>query len=196
SSKIIFVLLVSWGKLKESLFKQRLPQAPKHGYNFFTLTYMVPCGWKVLMEGNMLVQRGLHALVRTVRTDKDTEFLNKTLHAYFASEGINHQTFVARIPEQNSVVERWNRTLVKAARTMLSAAKVPLFFWAEAIATTCFTQNRSLMASDHVSFDPVQQCQRMALELDILSPGPQSQENVPHAAGIVTTSNELDLLFM
>nr|GEZ74898.1 hypothetical protein [Tanacetum cinerariifolium] len=52
------------------------------------------------------------------------------------------------------------------------------------------------MASDHVSSDPVQQCQRMALELDILSPGPQSQENVPHAVGIVTTSNELDLLFM
>ncbi|GKB98451.1 retrovirus-related pol polyprotein from transposon TNT 1-94, partial [Tanacetum coccineum] len=36
---------------------------------------------------------------------------------------------------------RTNRTLVEAARTMLSAAKVPLFFWAEAIATTCFTQN-------------------------------------------------------
>ncbi|GJZ88397.1 retrovirus-related pol polyprotein from transposon TNT 1-94 [Tanacetum coccineum] len=38
-----------------------------------------------------------------------------------------------------------NRTLVEAARTMLSAAKVPLFFWAEAIATACFTQNRSLV---------------------------------------------------
>nr|GFD40837.1 putative ribonuclease H-like domain-containing protein [Tanacetum cinerariifolium] len=42
---------------------------------------------------------------------------------------------VARTPEQNGVVERRNRTLVEAARTMLSAVKVPLFFWAEAIAT-------------------------------------------------------------
>ncbi|GJY67389.1 retrovirus-related pol polyprotein from transposon TNT 1-94 [Tanacetum coccineum] len=42
-----------------------------------------------------------------------------------------------------------NRTLVEAARTMLSAAKVPLFFWAEAIATTCFTQNRSLVIPRH-----------------------------------------------
>nr|GFB54607.1 hypothetical protein [Tanacetum cinerariifolium] len=182
-----------------------------------------------------------------------SEFLNKTLHAYFASEGINHQTFVARTPEQNSVVERWNRTLVEAARTMLSAAKVPLFFCAEAIATTCLTQNRSLviprhektpyhiindrkpsvkffhifgslcyivkdgenldkmkekvetihvnfdelphMASDQVSSDPVPQCLITALEHDNLSPGPQSQENVPQAAGTVTTSNELDLLF-
>ncbi|GJX79290.1 retrovirus-related pol polyprotein from transposon TNT 1-94 [Tanacetum coccineum] len=42
-----------------------------------------------------------------------------------------------------------NRTLVEAARTMLSAAKVPLFFWAEAIATACFTQNRSLVIPRH-----------------------------------------------
>nr|GEV87342.1 integrase, catalytic region, zinc finger, CCHC-type, peptidase aspartic, catalytic [Tanacetum cinerariifolium] len=68
-----------------------------------------------------------------------------TLHAYFAAEGILHQTFVARTPEQNEVVERQNHTLIEAARTMLSAAKVPLFFWTEAIATTCFTQNCSLV---------------------------------------------------
>nr|GFC69083.1 retrovirus-related Pol polyprotein from transposon TNT 1-94 [Tanacetum cinerariifolium] len=72
-----------------------------------------------------------------------------TLHAYFATEGIQHQTSVARTPEQNGVVERRNRTLVEAARTMLSAAKVPLFFWAEAIATACFTQNRSLVIPRH-----------------------------------------------
>nr|GEV49767.1 uncharacterized mitochondrial protein AtMg00810-like [Tanacetum cinerariifolium] len=77
------------------------------------------------------------------------EFLNKTLHAYFASEGILHQMSVARTPEQNGVVERRNRTLVEAARTMLSAAKVPLFFWAEAIAIACFTQNRSLVIPRH-----------------------------------------------
>nr|GFC21770.1 retrovirus-related Pol polyprotein from transposon TNT 1-94 [Tanacetum cinerariifolium] len=75
--------------------------------------------------------------------------LNQTLHAYFAAEGILHQTSVARTPEQNSVVERRNRTLVVAAQTMLSAAKVFLFFWAEAIATACFTQNRSLVIPRH-----------------------------------------------
>nr|GFC41777.1 Gag-Pol polyprotein [Tanacetum cinerariifolium] len=71
------------------------------------------------------------------------------LHAYFAAEGIQHQTSIARTPEQNGVVERRNRTLVEAARTMLSAAEVPLFFWAEAIATACFTQNRSLVIPRH-----------------------------------------------
>nr|GFC52964.1 hypothetical protein [Tanacetum cinerariifolium] len=96
-----------------------------------------------------LVQRGLQAQVRVVRTDNGTKFLNQTLLAYFAAEGIQHQTSVARTPEQNGVVKRRNRTLVEAARTMLSAAKVPLFFWAEAIATACFTQNRSLVIPRH-----------------------------------------------
>ncbi|GJV24822.1 retrovirus-related pol polyprotein from transposon TNT 1-94 [Tanacetum coccineum] len=103
----------------------------------------------VLIDFLTLVQRGLHAQVTTVRTDKGTEFLNKTLHAYFAKEGIRHETSTARTPEQNGVVERRNRTLVEAARTMLSAAKVLLFFWAEAIATACFTQNRSLVIPRH-----------------------------------------------
>ncbi|GJU59993.1 retrovirus-related pol polyprotein from transposon TNT 1-94 [Tanacetum coccineum] len=103
----------------------------------------------VLIDFLTLVQRGLHAQVRTVRTDKGMEFLNKTLHAYFAKEGIRHETSTARTPEQNGVVERRNRTLVEVARTMLSEAKVPLFFWAEAIATVCFTQNCSLVIPRH-----------------------------------------------
>nr|GEX08608.1 hypothetical protein [Tanacetum cinerariifolium] len=104
---------------------------------------------EVLIDFLRLVQRGLQAQVIVVRTNKGTEFLNQTLHADFAAEGIQHQTSVARTPEQNGVVERRNRTLVEAARIMLSAAKVLLFFWAEAIATACFTQNRSLVIPRH-----------------------------------------------
>nr|GEY84569.1 hypothetical protein [Tanacetum cinerariifolium] len=100
---------------------------------------------EVLIDFLRLVQRGLQAQVRVVRTDKGTKFLNQNLHAYFAAEGILHQMSVARTPEQNGIVERRNRTLVEAARTMLSAAKVLLFFWAEAIATAYFAQNRYLV---------------------------------------------------
>ncbi|GJU44862.1 retrovirus-related pol polyprotein from transposon TNT 1-94 [Tanacetum coccineum] len=137
----------------------------------------------VLIDFLTLVQRGLHAQVTTVRTDKGTEFLNKTLHAYFAKEGIRHETSTARTPEQNGVVERRNRTLVEAARTMLSAAKVPLFFWAEAIATACFTQNRSLVIPRHEKTP----CHIINAR--------KPQENVSQAAETETTSNELDLLF-
>nr|GFB09172.1 hypothetical protein [Tanacetum cinerariifolium] len=104
---------------------------------------------EVLKEFLTMIQRNLQALVITVRTEKGTEFLNKTLNAFFKLEGIKHQTSTAQTPEQNGVVKRRNRTLVEAAQTMLSALRLPLFFWAEAIATVCYTQNRSIIIPTH-----------------------------------------------
>nr|GEY11946.1 integrase, catalytic region, zinc finger, CCHC-type, peptidase aspartic, catalytic [Tanacetum cinerariifolium] len=52
-------------------------------------------------------------------------------------------------PQQNGVVERRNRTLVEAARTMLIFSKAPMFLWAEAVATACYIQNRSLIYTRH-----------------------------------------------
>nr|GFA47132.1 retrovirus-related Pol polyprotein from transposon TNT 1-94 [Tanacetum cinerariifolium] len=49
----------------------------------------------------------------------------------------------------NGVVERRNRTLIEAACTMLIYAQAPLFLWAEAVATACFTQNRSIIRLRH-----------------------------------------------
>ncbi|GKD33972.1 putative ribonuclease H-like domain-containing protein, partial [Tanacetum coccineum] len=198
-----------------------------------------------LIDFLKLVPRRLNAQVRIVRTNKGTEYLNKTLHAYFAQEGIEHQSSTTRTPKQNGIVERQNRTLVEAARIMLSAAKVLCSSGLKQLqqhvllrivhsdgenlkkikekGDACIfvgysTQSRAYrvynkrtrvivetihanfdelpqMASNHVSSDPIQQCLTMALEHVSLSPGPQSQENVPHSAETVTTSNELDLLF-
>ncbi|GJW94363.1 retrovirus-related pol polyprotein from transposon TNT 1-94, partial [Tanacetum coccineum] len=50
---------------------------------------------------------------------------------------------------QNGIFERRNCTLVEADRTMLSASKLPLFFWAKAITTACYTQNRSIIIPTH-----------------------------------------------
>nr|GFD06741.1 Gag-Pol polyprotein [Tanacetum cinerariifolium] len=52
-----------------------------------------------------------------------------------------------------------------------------------------------LMASDQLSSGPAPECQTMALNHDSLSPASQRQANVPQADKIVSTSNELDLLF-
>ncbi|GJW75740.1 retrovirus-related pol polyprotein from transposon TNT 1-94 [Tanacetum coccineum] len=87
----------------------------------------------------------LQAPVIIVRTDNGTEFKNHALKEYFDSVGITHETSAAKTPQQNGVVERRNRTLVEAARTMLIFSHAPLFLWAEAIATACYTQNRSII---------------------------------------------------
>ncbi|GJX31500.1 putative ribonuclease H-like domain-containing protein [Tanacetum coccineum] len=82
-------------------------------------------------------------------TYNGTEFVNQTLREYYEKVGISHETSVARSPQQNGVVERRNHTLIEAARTMLIYAKALLFLWAEAVATACYTQNRSIIRLRH-----------------------------------------------
>ncbi|GJZ50521.1 retrovirus-related pol polyprotein from transposon TNT 1-94 [Tanacetum coccineum] len=83
---------------------------------------------ELLKDFLKMIQHKLRAQIITVRTDRGTKSLNKTLHAYFKEEGIEHQTSTPRTPKQNGVVKRRNRTVAEAARTMLSASKLPLFF--------------------------------------------------------------------
>ncbi|GJX68940.1 retrovirus-related pol polyprotein from transposon TNT 1-94 [Tanacetum coccineum] len=97
----------------------------------------------------ILVIVGLNKTVRYIRTDNGTEFVNQVMSKYYEGVGIFHQKSVPRTPQQNGVVERRNRTLVEAARTMLIFSKAPMFLWAEAVATACYTQNRSLIHTRH-----------------------------------------------
>ncbi|GJW06514.1 retrovirus-related pol polyprotein from transposon TNT 1-94 [Tanacetum coccineum] len=78
--------------------------------------------------------------VKCLRTDNGTEFVNQTLREYYEKVGISHETSVAPSPQQNGVVERRNRTLIKAAHTMLIYAKAPLFLGTEAVATAYFDE--------------------------------------------------------
>nr|GEV94480.1 retrovirus-related Pol polyprotein from transposon TNT 1-94 [Tanacetum cinerariifolium] len=90
-----------------------------------------------------MIQVRLKVPVRRIRTDNGTKFVNQTLREYYEEVGISYETSVVRSPQQNDIVERCNRTLIEAARTMLIYAQASLFLWAEAMATACYTQNRS-----------------------------------------------------
>ncbi|GJW90183.1 retrovirus-related pol polyprotein from transposon TNT 1-94 [Tanacetum coccineum] len=120
--KYILAIIDDYSRYTWTLFLRSKDETPEVLKNFITM-----------------IQRNLQALVISVRTDRGTELLNNTLHAFFKEEGIEHQTSTPRTPEQNGVIERRKCTLVEAACTMLSTSKLPLFFWAEAIATACYT---------------------------------------------------------
>ncbi|KAJ9541629.1 hypothetical protein OSB04_028135 [Centaurea solstitialis] len=83
--------------------------------------------------------------VRSIRSDHGTEFKNSTLESFFEQKGISQNFSSVRTPQQNGVAERRNRTLIEAARSMLSEANLATQFWAEAVNTACYTQNRSLI---------------------------------------------------
>ncbi|GJW58939.1 retrovirus-related pol polyprotein from transposon TNT 1-94, partial [Tanacetum coccineum] len=84
------------------------------------------------------IQVSLNKTVRYIRTDNGTEFVNQVMSKYYEGVGIFHQKSVPRTPQQNGIVERQNRTLVEAARTMLIFSKAPMFLWAEVVATALF----------------------------------------------------------
>nr|GEZ87340.1 hypothetical protein [Tanacetum cinerariifolium] len=83
--------------------------------------------------------------VKIIKCDNRGEFKNKEMREFCNRKGIKREFSNARTPQQNRVAERRNRTLIEAARTMLADAKLPVTFWAEAVNTACYVQNRVLV---------------------------------------------------
>ncbi|GJS30144.1 ribonuclease H-like domain-containing protein [Tanacetum coccineum] len=87
--------------------------------------------------------------VKVIRCDNGTEFKNRVMNEFCEQKGIKREYNVARTPQQNGVAERRNRTLIEAARTMLIDSKLPIIFWAEAVNTACYVQNRVIIVKPH-----------------------------------------------
>ncbi|GJR21905.1 putative ribonuclease H-like domain-containing protein [Tanacetum coccineum] len=93
---------------------------------------------------NLIDQR-----VKVIRCDNGIEFKNKDMNQVCERKGIKRKFSIAITPQQNRVVERKNRTLIEAARTMLADSKLPTTFWAEAFNTACYVQNKVLVTKPH-----------------------------------------------
>nr|GEX79914.1 putative ribonuclease H-like domain-containing protein [Tanacetum cinerariifolium] len=87
--------------------------------------------------------------VKTIRCHNRIEFKNRIMNEFCEMKGIRREFSVARTPQQNGVAERKNRTLIEIARTMLADSKLPTTFWAEAVNTACYVQNRVLVIKPH-----------------------------------------------
>ncbi|GJR10865.1 putative ribonuclease H-like domain-containing protein [Tanacetum coccineum] len=88
--------------------------------------------------------------VKIIRSDNGTEFKNIVMDDFCREKGIKREYSVARTPQQNGVAERKNKTLIEAARTMLADSKLPTTFWAEAVSTACYVQNRVLIVKPQI----------------------------------------------
>jgi transposase InsO family protein len=87
-------------------------------------------------------QNEFETKIKRVRSDNGTEFKNINMKEFLDEEGIGHEFSVLYTSQQNGIVERKNRTLIEAARTMLNEYKIPDHFWADAINTTYHAINR------------------------------------------------------
>nr|GFA41955.1 hypothetical protein [Tanacetum cinerariifolium] len=87
--------------------------------------------------------------VKIIRCDNGTEFKNANLNLFCGLKGIKREFSVPMTPQQNGIAERKNRTLIEAARTLLADSLLPIPFWAEAVNTACYVQNRVLVTLAH-----------------------------------------------
>lgn len=89
------------------------------------------------------VEKEMNKSIKCLRTDNGSEYCNRVFDNFLKSEGIKHQTTAPYTPEQNSVAERANRTIIEKARTLLSEANLRKKYWAEAVNTVVYLKNRS-----------------------------------------------------
>ncbi|GKA14579.1 retrovirus-related pol polyprotein from transposon TNT 1-94 [Tanacetum coccineum] len=118
----------SWLWHRKSTKKPYKPKSEDTNQEKLYLLYMDLCGPMHVASVNgkkyiLMIQVRLKETVRRIRTDNGTEFVNQTLREYYEKVGISHETSVARSPQQNDV--------------------------AEAVATSCYTQNRSMIRRRH-----------------------------------------------
>jgi hypothetical protein len=87
-------------------------------------------------------QTGLR--IKTLRSDRGGEYINGPFKDYLKKYGIRHQLTAPYTPQQNGIAERFNRTVIEMARTMMHSANLPYIFWAEAVYTATYIRNRCI----------------------------------------------------
>ncbi|GBN39235.1 Retrovirus-related Pol polyprotein from transposon TNT 1-94 [Araneus ventricosus] len=98
--------------------------------------------WEKFKEVKNLLERQSGCKVKFLQPDRGGEYIGEKFDDYLKELGIQRRLTVKNTPEQNGIAERKNRTLLDIARCSLIQSKLPLSFWAEAIANANYTKNR------------------------------------------------------
>lgn len=99
--------------------------------------------------------------ISQLRSDNGGEYVSNEFKSYCSTNGIQMKFTVPYSPQQNGVAERFNRTIMERARTMIIAAKLEKRFWTEAVTTATYLINRSPTAAFNID----QRCEFTPAEL-------------------------------
>ncbi|GJV27187.1 putative RNA-directed DNA polymerase [Tanacetum coccineum] len=89
-----------------------------------------------------LIHNQFNIKVKVVRSDNETEFVNKKMFNMFSDLGIFHQTSCTHTPQQNGIAKRKHRHLLNVARSLIFQGGIPLRFWSDYILTVVYLINR------------------------------------------------------
>lgn len=92
----------------------------------------------LIKEFIFLVENQFTIVVKVLRTDNDTEFINKRLSRFSLEKGILHQTSCVYTPQQNGLVECKHRHILNCARALRFHVGLPVVFWGDCLLTTVY----------------------------------------------------------
>ncbi|UYV84151.1 hypothetical protein LAZ67_X001338, partial [Cordylochernes scorpioides] len=131
------------------------PLNDSFGYKYFitivddysNFTFVIPIANKSQTADsiiNLIMQeeRQTGRKVKRIRNDNGGEYISNYLRRWLSSKGIKQEFTAAYTPESNGKAERFNRTIVESARTMLIDSKLPLKFWSESVKVAVHINNR------------------------------------------------------
>eukprot|EP00794_Sanderia_malayensis_P016556 gene16556-biopygen13988 len=114
-------------------------------YSRFTTVYFLKKKSEVLQkfkEFVVAVENHTGKRIKVIRTDNGGEYVSNEFKQFCIERGIKREVTIPMTPQQNGVSERMNRTIMESARSMLHHAKLPSYFWAEAVNTAVYIRNR------------------------------------------------------
>ena len=126
-------------------------------YSRFTTVYLMKHKSEVLekfKEFVELVENLFEKRVKSLRSDNESEYESREFEEYCKSKGIKKDDTIPYTPQQNGVSERMSGTIMETTRSMLHHAALPSSFWAEAVSTAVYLQNRSLTSYLKLSQHP------------------------------------------
>ncbi|CAG4970927.1 unnamed protein product [Colias eurytheme] len=101
--------------------------------------------FKYFVEFQSMVEKQKDRKIKILRTDNGGEFCGQEFEKYLKKQGIVHQRTNAYTPEQNGLCERMNRSIVEKARCLIFDADLDKKFWSEAVNTSVYLRNRSVV---------------------------------------------------
>ena len=87
------------------------------------------------------VEKQLGLPIKSLRSDRGGEYLSDEFQQHLLENGIVSQLTAPETPQQNSVTERRNKTLLDMVRSMMIYSTLPSTFWGYALLTACYLLN-------------------------------------------------------
>ncbi|UYV66483.1 hypothetical protein LAZ67_4001843 [Cordylochernes scorpioides] len=134
-------------EVDDMLWHQRLAHVNFQKLKEINFTFVIPIANKSQTADsiiNLIIQeeRQTGRKVKIIRNDNGGEYISNYLRRWLSSKGIKQEFTTAYTPESNGKAERFNRTIVESARTMLIDSKLPLKFWSESVKVAVHINNR------------------------------------------------------